>query len=173
MKTEGIFHDRAKPVLEVETDTAYQSVRTTRRLSPCGGGADRSLKILAHLHMLLFRSHQCDPSYGCPTTPTACGNARARHHQRMTAFLVDDLDSTSAILPVRTDQGTELPIWVLTCRAFRRPRAKLTRLEMRAADGTQMLYLTDEARFHQKLPFLTRRAAASPTELRVGWRTYY
>jgi hypothetical protein len=55
MKTEGIFHDRAKPVLEVETDTAYQSVRTTRRLSPCGGGADRSLKILAHLHMLLFR----------------------------------------------------------------------------------------------------------------------
>jgi hypothetical protein len=91
----------------------------------------------------------------------------------MTAFLVDDLDSTSAILPVRTDQGTELPIWVLPCRAFRRPRAKLTRLEMRAADGTQMLYLTDEARFHQKLPFLTRRAAASPTELRVGWRTYY
>jgi hypothetical protein len=34
-------------------------------------------------------------------------------------------------------------------------------------------YLTDEAGFHRKLPFLTRRAPASPTELRVGWRTYY
>jgi hypothetical protein len=51
MKTEGIFHDRAKPVLEVETDTAYQSVRTTafislrRRLR----GADRSKFFLKHI----------------------------------------------------------------------------------------------------------------------------
>jgi hypothetical protein len=33
LKTEGIFHDRAKPVLEVETDTAYQNARTTAFIS--------------------------------------------------------------------------------------------------------------------------------------------
>jgi hypothetical protein len=51
LKTEGIFHDRAKPVLEVETDTAYQNARTTafislrRRLSE----ADRSKFFLKHI----------------------------------------------------------------------------------------------------------------------------